>query len=263
MLKRACSLLDPAGFRRHAAAQLLEELDLPLEDPLVCAHHLFLVLLQRRRDEPLAARDRLLAVIVGRHRVEIRFRDLDVVPEHAVIADLQRADTGALALALFELGDHLLARSADTAQVVELGIKTIPDVATLPHHGPRLVDDAAFDVVADVLQIIERAQQRAGERRLAGLEQEADLRDGCDRLLQANKVARAGVAERCARNQALEILHALEDVAELAAVGAPEGELFDRVQPIANAIERDERAQQPRSEQPPGHRSHRAVDLVQ
>ena len=49
------------------AAQRLEQLELALEDPLVGAEHLLLVLLQRRRDEALAAGDRLLAVVVGRH----------------------------------------------------------------------------------------------------------------------------------------------------------------------------------------------------
>ena len=53
---------------RDASAQRLEELHLALEDPLVGAEDLLLVLLERRRDEALAAGDRLLAVVVRQAR---------------------------------------------------------------------------------------------------------------------------------------------------------------------------------------------------
>ena len=75
-----------------------------------------------------------------------------------------------------------------------------------------------------------------------------------NRLLQADEIARAGGAERRACDEALEILHALQHLAELAAVGAAEGELLDGVQPIADAVERDERPEQPGAQQPAGHR---------
>ena len=126
--------VDSAATRR---AQLLEELDLALEDPFVGAEHLLFVFFQRRRDEPLAAGDRLLAVIVGRNGVQVRLRDLDVVAEHAVVAHLQRVDAGARALALFELGDHLFARSADAAQVVELRVEAVADIAAVAHERAR------------------------------------------------------------------------------------------------------------------------------
>ena len=113
--------LNARRFGGDRRAQRLEQLELALEDPLVGAEHLLLVFLQRRRDEALAAGDRLLAVVVGRHGVQVRLRDFDVVAEHAVVADLQRGDAGARALALFHLGDDLLARAADRPQLVELG----------------------------------------------------------------------------------------------------------------------------------------------
>ena len=76
-------------------AQRLEDLELAREDALVGAEHLLLVLLQRRRREALAAGDRLLALVVGWHRVQVGLRDLDVVAEDAVEADLERSDAGA------------------------------------------------------------------------------------------------------------------------------------------------------------------------
>ena len=49
----------------------------------------------------------------------------------------------------------------------------------------------------------------------------------------------------------------------LAAIGRPDRELFDRVEPIANRFERGQRAQQPGAQQPAAHRRHRAIDLVE
>ena len=53
-------VLDPRRLGGHARAQLLEDLQLALEDPLVGAEHLLFVFLERRRREPLAAGNRLL-----------------------------------------------------------------------------------------------------------------------------------------------------------------------------------------------------------
>ena len=105
--------------------------------------------------------------------------------------------------------------------------------------------------------------ERSRQRRLARLEDEPHARHDGNRLLQADEIARAGIAERRARDEPLEILHAFQDLAELAAVGAAKRKLLDGVQPIADAIERDERAQQPRAQQAAGHGGHRAIDLVE
>ena len=82
-------------------------------------------------------------------------------------------------------------------------------------------------------------------------------------MLEADEIARAGGAERRARHQPLEVLHRLDRVAELAALGGAEGELFDGVEAIANRLERDERAQQPRPQQAAADRGHRAIELVE
>ena len=133
--QRARRVLDARRFGRHLAAQRLEDLQLALEDPLVGAEHLRLVLLERRRGESLAAGDRLLALVVGRHGVKVGLRDLDVVAEDAVEADLQRADAGARALAVLHLGDDLPARAADRLQLVELGIDAVAREAAVAREG--------------------------------------------------------------------------------------------------------------------------------
>ena len=71
--ERPRRVLDPRRFGRDAGAERLEELELALEDPLVGAEDLVFVLLQRRRDEALAAGNRLLAEVVGRHACRFDF----------------------------------------------------------------------------------------------------------------------------------------------------------------------------------------------
>jgi hypothetical protein len=66
------------------AHQRLEQEHLDLDRPLVGAQDLLFVFLELGRDEALAARDRLLAYVVGRDEAEVRLADLDVVPEDAV-----------------------------------------------------------------------------------------------------------------------------------------------------------------------------------
>ena len=73
---------------------------------------LLLVLLQLRRDVALGVLDRLLADVVGGDlalALRLGVRDLDVVAEDLVEADLEARDAGAADLLGLELGDPRLA----------------------------------------------------------------------------------------------------------------------------------------------------------
>ena len=249
------------GDRR---AQRLEDLELALEDALVGAQHLLLVLLQRRRDEALAAGHGLLAVVVRRDVVQVRLGDLDVVAEHAVEADLQRVDAGARALALFHLGDHLLARSADVPQVVELRVDAVANHAAVAGQRARLVDQrrARWPSAAPARRRATPTRLRH-QRRLQAVEHHPHAWDRAERLLQPDKVARSGHAQRGPRHEPLEVVHRLERIAQLRALHAAKGQFLDGIETIANRFERNQRANQPRAEQPAAHRRDGLVDLVE
>ena len=119
------------------------------------------------------------------------------------------------------------------------------------------------ELVAQVGEVVELGDEAPDERRLQLVEQHAHARHGRDRLPQRDEVARTGGAERGARDEALDVVHRLERVAQLRALGRAERELLDGVEPILDPLERDERPQQPRAQQPAAHRRHRAIDLVQ
>src|SRR5205823_6291768 len=180
-------------------------LELALENPLVGAEHLLFVLLQRRRDEALAAGNRLLAVVIGRDGMEVRLRDLDVVPEDAVVADLQRRDAGSRPLALLHLRDDLFPRSTDRLDLVELVVDSVPRETPVAGKRRRVVDEGLLDAIADVGEIVELRDERLRERRLEVGEQRPDAGHEGERLPKADEIARAGGAERGACHEPLEI----------------------------------------------------------
>ena len=91
---------------------------------------------------------------------------------------------------------------------------------------------------------------------------ETNLRDDRDRLLQSDEIARPGIAKRHACQKALEILYAFQAFAELRTIDAAERKLLDGIQSVPDALERDERPQQPGPQESAGHGSHRAIDFV-
>ena len=67
-------------------------------------------------------KQRLLTLVVGGREVQVRLRNLNVVTEDIVVADLQRSDSRALAFAGFDLGDVLPAVLAKVAEFVEFRV---------------------------------------------------------------------------------------------------------------------------------------------
>jgi len=81
--------------------------------------------------ETLGVHQSLLALVVGRSQMLVGFRNLDVVTEDIVEADLERRDAGAGALALLDLDQVGAAVLGDVAQLVQLRIKTRADGASI------------------------------------------------------------------------------------------------------------------------------------
>ena len=104
----------------------------------------------------------------------------------------------------------------------------------------------AIELVAQVGEIVELGDQARDERRLQLGQEHAHARHGGNRLPQRDQIARPGDAERRARDEPLDVVNRLERLAQLGALGRPERELFDGVEPILNPLERDQRPEQPR-----------------
>src|SRR5205823_13727271 len=95
-------------------------------------------LFQIGRDEALRVDERLFADVVGRNFSEVRFRHFDVIAEDGVVANLERGDAGALALARFDLHQNRLRIAGDGAQLVELAIDATPNRAAVADRWRRI-----------------------------------------------------------------------------------------------------------------------------
>src|SRR5437764_880852 len=94
---------DRGAHARDRAEELVVEAELDRGRLLLGPDDLLLENLEVRRDVAFRADQRLLADVVVRDFREVRFRNLDVVAEDGVEADLQRADPGALPLPRLDL----------------------------------------------------------------------------------------------------------------------------------------------------------------
>jgi hypothetical protein len=157
----------------------------------------------------------------------------------------------------------LPAGSADCPQIVELGIDAVACEPALARDRRRLVDEGAFDQIANVGQLVELGTQAREERRLHVAQDLLHARDRCQRQPQRHELTRAGRRECRSCEETFEVVDGLHRLAELPALRRAECQFLDRVQTIANALQRAERPQQPGAQQTTAHRRDRAVDFFQ
>src|SRR5207244_3967702 len=88
-------LPDAFGLLGNAAANVLKNILLDLENLLFSGEDLFFVFFQLRRDEPLGADQRLLAIVIAGNQVQVGLRNLDVIAEDFIESNFQRTDARA------------------------------------------------------------------------------------------------------------------------------------------------------------------------
>ena len=139
--------------------------------------------------------------------MQVRLRHLDVVPEHAIVADLERANPRARPLAVLHLRDDPLTGSADRSQIVELAIHAVPCEPAVAGKRRRIVHERGRDPVADIAEVVQLRDERFHEQRLKIGEDRPQVRDDGERLFEADEIAGTRGAESSACDQALQILH--------------------------------------------------------
>ena len=112
---------------------------------------------ERRRDEPLGADGRRLSLIVRRHQVQVRLGDLDIKTEDAIVADLQRRNTGPRPLGRFHRRDGGAPPVRQLGQLVELGPETGPDESGLEPARRHLLGQRPLQ---ERTEVVEREQRR-------------------------------------------------------------------------------------------------------
>ncbi len=130
----------------------LVELLFPRERALARAEDPVLEALQLRGDEALRGFDGLPPDVVLGRALRVLARDLDEEALHAVEAELQPRDAGALALALLQLEQEFVGVGRDLAQLVELGVVTRGDHITIPQERGRVLRDRLAEQIHYVLR---------------------------------------------------------------------------------------------------------------
>jgi hypothetical protein len=156
------------GGLGHARARALEDLDLERLEPILGRGDRPLELVQLLGRVALAVRDRLLAAEVGRHALEVRARDLDVVAEHPRVADLERRDAARDALALLEREQHITALARQAAQLVDARVRTRAHEPALRGRLRQLVLEHARQLDEELVTELARRADRGPAERGAG-----------------------------------------------------------------------------------------------
>ncbi len=211
-------------------AQLDEQLVLQLLGFLVGREHLLFVLFELRRDIPFGILDGLFANVVVRDALLLGRRDLDVIAEDLVVADFQFGNAGAFDLPGLVLGNPLFSTGRQFAEVVQFGVKSGADDASLAHRQRAFVDQGRGQALAQVLARIQVrfqvAQQPAGRRG----QQQLDGRHATQRPPDETQIARTGPTGRDTGQQPLDIVDPLQLVAQAGPPATFTHELLDRIQ---------------------------------
>ncbi len=249
----------PGGLLAHGAEQLVLELD----GFVVRAEDAALQLLELRRDEPLAVRERLFAGVFGRGLVLVGVADFYVIAEHAVVADPELRDAGALALARLDFRNHAPAAAHVALEQVQLLTEARLYQAAFPDGKRRVVHNRALEQVPHVPERVDFPINPAQEGAFCVFEQIFQRRQAPRRIGKAPQLPRVGGAVDDAGHQALQVVDAGELLREAVAQDAVARELLDGVQPAVDARRVQQRALEPAADQPLAHRGAGAVQHPQ
>ena len=151
--------LNPLGRGADLLPQRGEQFIFQSHHPLRGGEDLLLQILKFLGDVPLGVDQGLLADVGLRHLVLERIGYFDVIAEDFVVADLQRADAGALLLPGLHLHNDALAAFEDMAQPVHLRVEAVPDEAAFPHGKGRIVTDGCTNPGPHILQKVQLGRQ--------------------------------------------------------------------------------------------------------
>ena len=130
-------------------------------------------------------------------------------------------------------------------------------------EGRRLGDQGRLDPIAKIREILDFGGEAAQEGRLKTASDRAKPGQNRERLRERRHIAWPGSAERYAGHQPLDIVHALQEFAKLAALGGSESEVLDGIQSILDPLEADQRTYQPLAKLPATHRGCRSIEYFQ
>src|SRR6185312_2131407 len=257
-------LTNPAGFRGDSCAQFAKKPALDFDDFLLRVQNFGFVLFQLRSGETFGVDQRLLAFVVGGSVVEVGLADFNVIAKNAVELDFQRADAGALAFALLNLRDILLAVAAEVAKLIQLCIDVRLDYASIRQRERWLRDNGSLDALAQIGKFIKQGMKFLQPRRCAVFDQPsqgvANERSAIEAGTERKHVARVRRFKRNAAEQALNIKHPFQRATQLFAGDQVFYTSLNCVEALIDLWHADRGPQHPRPQQTLAHWREGSVD---
>jgi hypothetical protein len=202
----AGDFLQLRDMRCERAQQFFPELPFQRQSAFVGGQRLVLEGLELRSDVALGVLQGLPAAVVVGDLVHVGVGDLDVEAMHLVEFDLEAGDAAAFALAGFELDQEGAAVVLDRAQFVEVGAVARRDHAAFAQQRAWLGGDGIREQ-RDAGERCGQRREQFGEpgRRSLAADYWAHLSEPRKAVAQRGKVARAGIFQRDAGGDALDV----------------------------------------------------------
>ena len=245
----------PARNRRTGPTpQRLEQLPLARLDPFRRRQHLLFVRLERRCHIALGTSQCLATLIVVGHEMLVRVRDLEVISEHAIEADLERADARARALLRLNRRDRIFAAVAQRAQLVEFRVDAGRDRVFFADRQRRSLDQRACQLFGALRAIIPFGQQltehttvRRSLRHVIAYatRRVCDLRQSRERIAKRAQLARRGTTCGGLARQTFDVTHTVQRLAQCRASDRIAYQHGDRVQSLFDRVTLHQRREQP------------------
>ena len=158
-------LLDAGGFSRDKLPQRHKQVIFQRHNAVLGRQNGAFQFLQFFRDVPLTGRERLLADIAVRDKIQLTLCNLDIIAEYTVIAHAQIPDAGLFLFTRLDLREHALAAGLDGAQFIELFVCTVTDEPALAQQERRIVHDGCVDLLLEICQRVKLLKKRLQIRR--------------------------------------------------------------------------------------------------
>ena len=252
-------------MRQQPLADVFEQLLLERDRAVAGGQGLVLELLQLRRDVPLGILHRLSADPRRGDFVAVRVGHLDVVAEHLVVADLQRADRRLGDEPRLVLGEPLLTVDGERAQAVELGVVAVGDDGAFAEVGRGVGADGAGEKSGVFEREAASGLQFGGD--VVGVRHCVELvdhfRERRETPTQRAEIARVRAADADAREDALDVAHVVERVDDPRTLRRRVEHRADRLLAGGDVLGVVEREADPLPKHSPAHRGAGLIDRAE
>ena len=188
-----------------------------------------------------------------------------MIAEHAIVADLERRDARAVAIARFERRDRLAPVARGLAQSIECGVIAFGDIAALRGIDRRGFDQRARQFIDERAMTIEPRKQPRKQWRQIGAQRKPLAQEACtaERIAKLRQIARPAAPRDETPERAARVGQRAQSGTQ---IGAPQGiarQRIDEIEPIENRTLVGERTCKVVGKQPRPPRGHRTVDRAE